>query len=209
MWGRVESLCHAALEVLRMRMAGDDVEEADPSSGEEDQFTEVETPRDSSLDPPEYSADNTDGDDGVLPDYEHGEQSSLREKGDGEAGDSATNGHRRETVNGRLSNEKMQRELDSVYDAIERLYTVAPRLQDQRVEMKPCTSKEGRRQAEIAREREKMKELEKIWGLIERTHRGRRTERQRADMWSDMEDGGSSAHHCQSTLITRRYTERS
>ncbi|OCF43389.1 hypothetical protein I317_02687 [Kwoniella heveanensis CBS 569] len=91
--------------------------------------------------------------------------------------------------------EKMLHELDAVTSAIERLASIAPRLHDQRVEMRhshdssssasskqngltgvakasdsETTSKEER----IKLERIKMRELEEIWDKIERAHGKRR-----------------------------------
>jgi hypothetical protein len=63
-------------------------------------------------------------------------------------------------------------ELDGLTDAIGRLHSVTPRLNDQRVEMRasalptPMMSGELRARAE----KEKIRELELIWDQIERTH---------------------------------------
>ncbi|WVF67080.1 hypothetical protein IAT40_001825 [Kwoniella sp. CBS 6097] len=89
--------------------------------------------------------------------------------------------------------EKMLHELDAVTSAIERLASIAPRLHDQRVEMRhthvtssPSSSKLDRltsdanksenlsKEERIKLERIKMKELEDIWDKIERAHGKRR-----------------------------------
>ncbi|WVW79954.1 hypothetical protein I302_101927 [Kwoniella bestiolae CBS 10118] len=93
--------------------------------------------------------------------------------------------------------EKMLQELDSLTSAIERLSSVAPRLHDQRVELKPTSrsakvlgNRDGTDQRSMSKEekikleRQKMKELEEIWDKIERAHGKRRIrveEGQRAD----------------------------
>ncbi|WRT65524.1 uncharacterized protein IL334_002469 [Kwoniella shivajii] len=100
------------------------------------------------------------------------------------------------------SREKMMNDLDSLTTAIERLSSIAPRLQDQRVEMRHAPSKslkilasgidhknaaEGKklsREEKMRLEKQKMKELEDIWDKIERAHGKRRIrveEGQRAD----------------------------
>lgn len=68
--------------------------------------------------------------------------------------------------------EKMLMELDGLTDAIGRLHSAIPRLNDQRVEMKASSSKTPITAPEVkARaEREKLRELEIIWEQIERTH---------------------------------------
>jgi len=86
--------------------------------------------------------------------------------------------------------EKMLLELDGLADAIGRLHSVTPRLNDQRVEFRPSSSKSATMPADLrARaEREKVRELELIWDQIERTHGKRRMKDvQRVDMagWED------------------------
>ena len=68
--------------------------------------------------------------------------------------------------------EKMMSELDGLTDAIGRLHSAIPRLNDQRVEMKASSSKTPMTSSDIrARaERDKQRELETIWEQIERTH---------------------------------------
>ena len=68
--------------------------------------------------------------------------------------------------------EKMMLELDGLTDAIGRLHSAIPRLNDQRVEMRASSSKTPMTSPEIrARaERDKQRELEIIWEQIERTH---------------------------------------
>ncbi|WWC60136.1 uncharacterized protein I303_102700 [Kwoniella dejecticola CBS 10117] len=90
--------------------------------------------------------------------------------------------------------EKMMLELDSLTSAIERLSSVAPRLHDQRVEMRHASSTRSKslttngdslsKEDKIKLERQKMKELEEIWDKIERAHGKRRIrveDGQRAD----------------------------
>jgi hypothetical protein len=81
--------------------------------------------------------------------------------------------------------EKMLLELDGLADAIGRLHSVTPRLNDQRVEFRASSSKSATMPADLrARaEREKVRELELIWDQIERTHGKRRMKDvQRVDM---------------------------
>jgi hypothetical protein len=68
--------------------------------------------------------------------------------------------------------EKMMLELDGLTDAIGRLHSAIPRLNDQRVEMKASSSKTTITSPEITAraERDKLRELEIIWEQIERTH---------------------------------------
>lgn len=80
--------------------------------------------------------------------------------------------------------EKMLLELDGLADAIGRLHSITPRLNDQRVEFRASSSKGATLPADLrARaEREKVRELELIWDQIERTHGKRRMkDGQRAD----------------------------
>ncbi|OCF58097.1 hypothetical protein L486_04126 [Kwoniella mangroviensis CBS 10435] len=88
--------------------------------------------------------------------------------------------------------EKMLQELDSLTSAIERLSSIAPRLHDQRVELKlKLKSPRGvvdersmSKEDKMKLERQKMKELEEIWDKIERAHGKRRIrveDGQRAD----------------------------
>ncbi|WVQ79062.1 hypothetical protein IAT38_001155 [Cryptococcus sp. DSM 104549] len=92
------------------------------------------------------------------------------------------------------SREKILHDLDAVTSAIERLYSVAPQLQNQRVEM-PARARQaaaaaavrpaplslaGKDEAKLSKEeriqleRIKMRELEEIWERIERAHGKRR-----------------------------------
>lgn len=68
--------------------------------------------------------------------------------------------------------EKMMLELDGLTDAIGRLHSAIPRLNDQRVEMRASSSKIPMTSPEISAraERDKQRELEIIWEQIERTH---------------------------------------
>ncbi|WVR03965.1 hypothetical protein IAU60_000964 [Kwoniella sp. DSM 27419] len=88
--------------------------------------------------------------------------------------------------------EKMMHELDAVTAAIERLASIAPRLQDQRVDMGVASSSSAARlagsafngAAQARLERAKLAELEEIWTQIERAHGRRRyisEDRQRVD----------------------------
>ncbi|WWD08849.1 hypothetical protein V865_006963 [Kwoniella europaea PYCC6329] len=88
--------------------------------------------------------------------------------------------------------EKMLQELDSLTSAIERLSSIAPRLHDQRVEMKSklksprgvVDERSMNKEDKMKLERQKMKELEEIWDKIERAHGKRRIrveDGQRAD----------------------------
>ena len=70
--------------------------------------------------------------------------------------------------------EKMLLELDSLTTAIERLHTVTPQMQDQRVAAPAPRDAESRSMARAKMERGRMKELEMIWDNIERAHGKRR-----------------------------------
>lgn len=86
--------------------------------------------------------------------------------------------------------EKMMSELDAMAAAIERLHRISPRLHNQRHAQDSTTNRDrvgiNGDAASIASpksEQAKMKELEEIWDMIERAHRGRRAlEGQRSGM---------------------------
>ena len=78
------------------------------------------------------------------------------------------------------SREKLLRDLEDVTTAIERLQELTPRLDAQRSELRPPTLSKAEIQARM--HRDKMREMEEIWRLIERTNGGRRKDKQRVDI---------------------------
>ncbi|ORX36313.1 HECT-like ubiquitin-conjugating enzyme-binding-domain-containing protein [Kockovaella imperatae] len=168
-WSRVESLTHAALSMIRSGS-----QENDSPEGE----AEIATPVEHAVDPPHYTLDQPEE---SLPHYAPDDYDEATD-------DKSESPHSMSDA----ADEKMHQDLMNVYDAIDRLHTVAPGYHDQRSELRPGLSQADRRQAEIRREREKMRELEKIWNLIERTHKGRQTDKQRAEIWGGL-DGQASA----------------
>jgi hypothetical protein len=67
--------------------------------------------------------------------------------------------------------EKMDLEREGVMDAIERLHTLAPQLEGQRMEMRSGeSSADGGARAMARMERAKIREMEDIWDKIEKTH---------------------------------------
>jgi hypothetical protein len=136
--------------------------------------------------PPRYSFDGQeelDLEKGTLPDYANDQPPKIDQK---------TNTASTSTLplqSTSAPKEKMMLELDGLTDAIGRLHSVTPRLNDQRVEMRASSSKTPMTRDLRARaEREKIRELELIWDQIERTHGKRRMgDGQRVDMadWSE------------------------
>jgi hypothetical protein len=104
--------------------------------------------------------------------------------------------------------EKTMLELDGLTNAIDRLHSVTPRLNDQRVEMRASSSKTPTmpRDLRARAEREKIRELELIWDQIERTHGKRRMgDGQRVDMadWSERRSR-QVCLTCQRELMARK-----
>jgi hypothetical protein len=136
--------------------------------------------------PPRYSFDGQeelDPEKGTLPDYANDQPPKIDRK----LPNASTSTLPLQSTS--VPREKMMLELDGLTDAIGRLQSVTPRLNDQRVEMRASSSKTPMTRDLRARaEREKIRELELIWDQIERTHGKRRMgDGQRVDMadWSE------------------------
>jgi hypothetical protein len=136
--------------------------------------------------PPRYSFDGQeelDLEKGTLPDYANDQPPKIDQK----MPNASTSSLPLQSTS--APKEKMMLELDGLTDAIGRLHSVTPRLNDQRVEMRASSSKTPMTRDLRARaEREKIRELELIWDQIERTHGKRRMgDGQRVDMadWSE------------------------
>ena len=178
-WARVQSLSHAVLQLVRGRNERVLANKLGISKAEES-YNPFISPEDLTADdalPPSYSQhEHEHGDDETdrtsLPGY-HDFPSSEASHHPTEKGAKNVKGQTSSvaevTPSVPTSREKMISELDALTDAIERLYTVAPQLNDQRVQMRGSTS----RSRQLS-EREKMRELEEIWDRIERAHGKRR-----------------------------------
>ena len=156
-WARVDALTHAILELVKSRPSIlVDTQDGllPPSYSQHDQHPNF---ADRHL-PPDYDLESSEP------------RPLISEKNRGKEPSHITD---ISTPHVSTSGEKMMLEFDAVTDAIERLNAVAPRLQDQRVEMK---AKSGLTRAEVrARmEKDKMRELEEIWDRIEKAHGKRR-----------------------------------
>ncbi len=183
-WARVESLSHAVKRLVQDRSGR--ISNGNGTNGTElnvDPFASTEEPANrKGAEPPSYSQDghgDLEADQMSLPCYQEpgspGSTHPLLEKKD----ENYPSPSSREAITPIPGpREKMMRELDAVTEAIERLYSVAPQLHDQRAEM-PSISSRGR-----SKERAKMKELEEIWDRIERAHGKRKIweDAQRSEM---------------------------
>jgi hypothetical protein len=190
-WARVETLAHAVLEMIRDRADGREHGEGMISVGSDlNGIYEM---------PPRYSFDGVTNHD--PPGYEH-EAYAVDHKQTFESEKEESHSHPEASSSTRgpgepASGEKMLGELDAVTDAIERLAHIAPRLQNQRVELRQATAvststltsastSAAQEQAsggtKEMSEKEKMRELEEIWAKIEKAHGKRRIrDGQRAD----------------------------
>lgn len=185
-WARLETLSSAVVALVRQRK---EAQEAPISTFAQSSRSATEGEDD--VLPPRYSLDQqletgADTKNG-LPEYADPRQElPVDEKAD-------TAIHQSTSTSASVSSaprEKMLLELDGLTEAIGRLHSVTPRLNDQRVELRASSSKAATMPTELrARaEREKMRELEMIWDQIERTHGKRRMrDGQRVDMagWED------------------------
>jgi hypothetical protein len=204
-WARVETLAHAVLEMIRDRTDGHGQGQG---HGHENGHGEGMSSMEDDLNgidemPPRYSFDGVTNHD--PPRYElevyadDHKQTFENEKDESHShsrpeASSSTRDHGEPA-----SGEKMLVELNAVTDAIERLAHIAPRLQNQRVELRPATavstsaSASASTSASAAQgqtscgtkemsEKEKMREVEEIWAKIEKAHGKRRIrDGQRAD----------------------------
>jgi hypothetical protein len=188
-WERLGSLSRVVVALLREKreaqvsrgvddgnVIGDSQSSPDPPAASDDTL------------PPRYSFDGQeelDLEKGSLPDYANDQPPKIDQK----MPNASTSTLPLQSTSTSAPKEKMMLELDGLTDAIGRLHSVTPRLNDQRVEMRASSSKTPMTRDLRARaEREKIRELELIWDQIERTHGKRRMgDGQRVDMadWSE------------------------
>lgn len=174
-WARLDSLGSIVMTLVRERRDGSETESdpADEWQGEDEGGL-----------PPRYSFDgaaDAQADKAVLPDYSDPPATNDNGRLDATLDKQASESLRRSVSAPR---EKMMLELDGLTDAIDRLHSVIPRLNDQRIEMRASSSKTSviSPAAKARAERDKLRELEIIWDQIERTHgRGRSKDGQRVD----------------------------
>lgn len=124
-----------------------------------------------------------------LPEYECDDMASEPDGSESRSLKKGTRGH---------TSEKLLRDFDDVTDAIDRLHSVAPQLDNQRMAFRSesnCVASSSTARQSIAPvseaersrlEKEKWKELEKLWDQIERAHgKGRmRTQSVNQKAWS-------------------------
>jgi hypothetical protein len=176
-WARLESLSSVIVALIKEKR---DVQ-GSPLNGHGQQSSGEALRSDNESLPPRYSLDGDDIEQkGALPDY------TTDVSHPKEAGDSKT-ALPPSQLDHSISapKEKMMLELDGLTDAIGRLHSITPRLNDQRVEMRASSSKSPMmpRELRARAEREKIRELELIWDQIERTHGKRRMgDGQRVDL---------------------------
>ena len=178
-WERLGSLSRVVVALLREKREG----QVSRESGTTDPPAAVYD-----ILPPRYSLDGQeelDLEKGTLPDYANDQIQPPTV--DQKAPDASTSALPVQSTS--VPREKMMLELDGLTDAIARLHSVTPRLNDQRVEMRaPSFKTPMTRDLRARAEREKIRELELIWDQIERTHGKRRMgDGQRVDMadWSE------------------------
>jgi len=176
-WERLGSLSRVVVALLREKREG----QVSRESGATDPPATVYDTL-----PPRYSFEGQEELDlakGTLPDYANDQPPKVDQK----MPNASTSALPLESTS--VPREKMMLELDGLTDAIGRLHSVTPRLNDQRVEMRASSSKTPiTRDLRARAEREKIRELELIWDQIERTHGNRRMgDGQRVDMagWSE------------------------
>ena len=186
-WERLGSLSRVVVALLREKREAQVSREAMAGDVNGDSQSSSDPPAAAydSL-PPRYSFDGQeelDLEKGTLPDYANDQPPKIDQK----TNNASTSKLPLQSTS--APREKMMLELDGLTDAIGRLHSVTPRLNDQRVEMRASSSKTPMTRDLRARaEREKIRELELIWDQIERTHGKRRMgDGQRVDMadWSE------------------------
>jgi hypothetical protein len=184
-WERLGSLSRVVVGLLREKREAQVSREAGNSIGSSQASSDPPAAADDTL-PPRYSFDGQeelDLEKGTLPDYANDQPPKIDQK----LPIASTSALPLQSTP--APKEKMMLELDGLTDAIGRLHSVTPRLNDQRVEMRASSSKTPMTRDLRARaEREKIRELELIWDQIERTHEKRRMgDGQRVDMadWSE------------------------
>lgn len=186
-WERLGSLSRVVVALLREKREAQVSREAGNSIGSSQASSDPHAAADDTL-PPRYSFDGQeelDLEKGTLPDYANDQPPKIDQK----MPNASTSSLPLQSTSTSAPKEKMMLELDGLTDAIGRLHSVTPRLNDQRVEMRASSSKiPMTRDLRARAEREKIRELELIWDQIERTHGKRRMgDGQRVDMadWSE------------------------
>jgi hypothetical protein len=190
-WERLGSLSRVVVALLREKREAQVSRETGEGSvdvnGNSQPLTDPPAAADDTL-PPRYSFDGQeelDLEKGTLPDYANDQPPKIDQK----MPNASTSSLPLQSTSTSAPKEKMMLELDGLTDAIGRLHSVTPRLNDQRVEMRASSSKTPiTRDLRARAEREKIRELELIWDQIERTHGKRRMgDGQRVDMadWSE------------------------
>jgi hypothetical protein len=188
-WERLGSLSRVVVALLREKREAQVSRGVDDSNvnGNSQSSSDPPAAADDTL-PPRYSFDGQeelDLEKGSLPDYANDQPPKIDQK----MPNASTSALLLPSTSTSAPKEKMMLELDGLTDAIGRLHSVTPRLNDQRVEMRASSSKTPMTRDLRARaEREKIRELELIWDQIERTHGKRRMgDGQRVDMadWSE------------------------
>lgn len=143
-WERLEALCRATISLLESK----DTTPLEPVGNSPPSYTQAEESSTLHL-PPIYQE-------------EQGDTAPTSTK-DGKASTPSTEVQ--------TPQEKMDLEREGVMDAIERLHTLAPQLESQRMEMRSGeSSADGGARAMARMERAKIREMEDIWDKIEKTH---------------------------------------
>ena len=186
-WERLGTLSNVVVALIREKKEAQAAKEAEKDDRGHSAPSHKIPATDDDMSPPRYSLDGQEEADfqkGPLPDYASDQPTSSDDQKSKEASTSSLS-----IQSTSAPREKMLLELDGLTDAIGRLHSVTPRLNDQRVEMKASSSKTPiTRDLRARAEREKIRELELIWDQIERTHGKRRMgDGQRVDMadWSE------------------------
>lgn len=183
-WARIDVLSHAIIDLVNNRQHRPPA--STPLNGREhgvaglglsghQDLPPSYTQHDDTTQPPQYLQQY----DAELSDSHLDEKD---EKDDKATASSSLNGSRQNDHSfSPAGREKLLADFDEMSNAIERLQTTNPRLEEQRSELRDRQRSRGEIIARM--ERDKMRELEEIWKLIERTHgRRRNADGTRVDM---------------------------
>ena len=165
-WARVDVLSALILELIAMRG-----EETSSTVDREDQPPAYEHLDESAL-PPRYQS----GPSSLHNRDPARHESDVKEKSETEFEEKSQKVDSRPSS---PSREELLMDLDDMTTAIERLQHISPRLEAQRSELRQSTL--TRTEIQARNHRDKMREMDEIWRLIERTHGRRRSDGQRAD----------------------------
>lgn len=214
LWGKVDDLLDAVGDLCRERLEQNQDYDRMPLSPQDPFADPFASPPTASATPglfrtstrlsleshtgslPRYSHDFDLSSPNVPPQYESDTKSLLSDRGSETAFALNESGTRlravRESPGGENSaqvsaamGEKMQRELDSITSAIERLYRSAPQLANQRANL---TSPRTRMVDPVRRREIRDRQLDAVFSAIERLSRGR-LEHQRAEVPQSVADG--------------------